>query len=102
MIIKDSTGDDHELSDTRLSETIGHASGYPYHLKLTDLKAAVKEKAGVVLVHGHCGLGRQNSTTVTFEPKKRRIGCRVFSPEVYAKILKAAGVKKARKKKAAK
>jgi hypothetical protein len=94
VIIKDKFyGDDLKLLKDRLLETVGHQSGYPYYVLYEDLRAAVKEKAYEIWVHGKGMTGLPNNVHVHFSRKDRKIGCRTFSPATFAKILKAAGVK---------
>ena len=95
MIIKDlEFKDDHVLADGKLTETVGRCTGNPYHIYLEDIPQARKDK--YIWVYGALG----NMTTGEFNMRRRQIGCRRFSPATFAKILKAAGVKVARKKKA--
>jgi hypothetical protein len=89
MIIRDlEYKDNHVLADGKLSETIGRTTGKPYHIFLADIPQARKDK--VIMVYGAMG----NRLYQRFNVRQGRIGCRTFSPATFAKILKAAGVRK--------
>lgn len=93
MIIKDVEGESLELTSERLSEVTGmEDESYAWFLNLSDLED------GESLIHApsQCS-SRLLNISVETNFKKREIGCRTFSPAVFAKILKAAGVKPARK-----
>lgn len=99
MIIQDlDFGDDLKLLKDRLVETIGHQSGYPFYVLFSDIRQAVKSDSAAIQVHGRSLSGSPNHPYVAFSSLNQRIGCRTFSPETFTKILKAAGVKVARKK----
>ena len=95
MIIKDlDYGHDLRLLKGRLEETISNISMYPYHVLFSDLRAAVKARKGFVTINGKDMMGIPNAVNVALSLKHHKIGCRTFSPETFAKILKAAGVRK--------
>jgi hypothetical protein len=104
MIITDVDGYRLSLTKTKLIE-VDHLSVNPYHAFLSDiLKSYVARRITDLRIHGKDAGGSWWGGKIGYpafiDPKERRIGCRRFSPETFAQILKAAGVKtaKARKK----
>jgi hypothetical protein len=99
MIIKDVYGKKLSLTKTKLTE-IDHESLYPFYAPLENIRASYRRGRMTRLrIYGKDGSGhewRQGFPT-GLHPNSYRIGCREFSPEVFAKILKAAGVKPVRK-----
>jgi hypothetical protein len=99
VIIKDlAYKESHRLTKTRLSEPISHVTGYPWYALLKDIRISFHKQTGLVRVYGRDGYGCKHKCFVDFFPDKQKIGCRVFSPVNFAKILKAAGVRKTNKK----
>jgi hypothetical protein len=98
MIIKDTRGDKLELSKTRLTQITG---GYSFtcFLRLKNLRAAVNADDDWVLIEFVHPLPGDGPFSCSLNIPKRIIGCCRFSPVTFAKILKAAGVKAARKRK---
>ena len=101
MIIKDVNGGKLSLTKTILKEVTGFICN-PYFLDLADLKKT-KGEEGLVRIRAvpvEIRVLFPRGMKVEFTPSKYEIGCRTFSPETFAQILKAAGVKtaKARKK----
>ena len=95
MIIKDVIGGKLRLTKDRLEEvTGGMYTSVKYYALFKNIKKAVR---AVRIVSSDPTVGK--GFNVHFSAKQFEIGCRTFSPATFAKILKAAGVKVARKKK---
>ena len=101
MIIKCVNGGKLELSKTKLTEVTGFIAD-PYFLKLSSLRK-LKGQYGYVTIYPCPGTitaaNFPQGPVTECDPDTRTIGCRTFSPTTFAKILKAAGVKVARKRK---
>jgi len=114
IIIKSTNGNRLKLTATRLTE-IDHTSveedeygeengdptKYPFHTTKKDLEDALLDEdlmMYLVEVHGHYedeGIGKtEHSTSVTFNSKERRIGCKTFDKKTFDLILKTMGLKK--------
>ena len=104
MIIRDRNGEQLSLTKNRLSEIKGsHRSKFPFYVLLKDLRESyVADKETELLIHGKDSMGRawRPGYPTQLDPYTFTIGCRTFSPETFAQILIAAGIKtaKARKK----
>jgi hypothetical protein len=93
MIIKDVNGEKLNLSTTRLREVAGMIDPYSTWVLLSELRLAAQ--AGLNEVQLHCKICPQgNCIKINYSPDIFAIGCRTFSPATFAKILKAAGVRK--------
>jgi hypothetical protein len=103
MIIKDVNGDKLSLTKTTLEEVTGMIGGpdsFQSWIILSELRdkitAQPHETNGVVQLY--CPTCPNNKCMdVDYDLTLFVIGCRVFSPETFAKILNAAGVKPVRK-----
>lgn len=114
MIIKDVNGLKLSLTKTRLTEVDTIDLGCPgYYLPLQNLlepSTSLDDEGNpcsrVLILLKEKDLYWDPHPEVIYDPVKFKIGCRTFSPATFAKILKAAGVRKtnkvARKKKRAK
>jgi hypothetical protein len=117
IIIKSTNGNRLKLTATRLTEIdhtsveedeygeeIGEPTKYPFHTTKKDLEDALLDEDlmmygdASVEVHGHYddeGIGKtEQSTSVTFNSKERRIGCKTFDKKTFDLILKTMGLKK--------
>ena len=93
MIIKDIQGDKLTLTKTQLIETKGNYSVYPFRLNLADLRKEYTAGYFCIRVYGKDACGLDNKVCVGCDASSRELGCRRFSPEVFAKIIKAAGIR---------
>jgi hypothetical protein len=117
IIIKSTNGNRLKLTATRLTEIdhtsveedeygepYGEPSKYPFYTTKKNLKDALDEETAFndnhayVKVHGHYEddvKGKTKRTTsVRFNSKKRKIGCKTFDKKTFDLILKTMGLKK--------
>ena len=93
MIIKNKRGEKLELSDQKLTQI-----DYPYdgscsrYLLLRELREVLTLREKFVTV-----FRVNDNDACPVDLGKNRIGCCLFSPATFAKILKAAGIKPVRK-----
>jgi hypothetical protein len=96
MIIECVKGGTLELSKTKLTEITGYIAD-PYFLNLSAIRKT-KGKYGQVLIYPCPGTvtaeNYPEAVETEFYPDTCTIGCRTFLPATFAKILKAAGVRK--------
>jgi hypothetical protein len=97
MIIRDVRGDQLSLTKIKLSEKENHQSQYPFHVLLSAVRSAYKTKSSIIKIIGKNATGGHNCVIGDFRRDIYKIGCRYFSPATFAKILRAAGIKPARK-----
>jgi hypothetical protein len=97
VIIKDVNGGTLRLSKTRLTEVTGQTAHLRYFLLLKDLRAS--EEPLLNTTEHHTGKNYQPWIDAKIKPENFSIGCRTFSEKVFKQIMRAAGVKVARKKK---
>ena len=102
MTVQDNSENEYSIAKGELREV--NAAIGDYFIVLSSLPEKSGWVSGGLYVHssGERKLEKKRWYVEADSYGNYCIGCRTFSPEVYAKILKAAGVKKARKKKAAK
>lgn len=93
-IIKDIKGGKLRLSKLRLTELTGYCHG-PYFLLLKDLKEKVVLNKTLTITGVKKDFDKQTYFVynLNVDPASFQIGCRIFSKQVFAQILKAAGVK---------
>jgi hypothetical protein len=105
VIIRDVSGKKLQLSDEILSEveSINH-----FYVFLREFRLPRELPTGKLLTYGS-GRGRWAQLRTSDDPdggnwcvipmlvKKRKVGCREFDPKTFAHILKAAGIKRAKK-----
>lgn len=106
MIIKDVDRQELRLTKTRLSEIVGRvAESEPWGVGFAQIRKAVADdstKVYCTLPANKSKSGKMRFAFLPFHTKANlgvegpKIGCRTFSLATFAKILKAAGVKKAK------
>lgn len=95
MIIEDLKGKKYEISKTRIREL--PLVALSRYVLFSELRASLSEKSRDTPVR-YRGESTEPEPNYLMDLGPTNLGCREFSPEVFAKILKAAGVRKTKRK----